>query len=253
MKKTIHLYQFLQKQLHQLEFVYWLQKKYPSVYQFLRKRLALKYFTGLPLTILVIILLLNSLLFSEIAENIVNSEPMIRIDQQLTLFLFQRRNSTISILLLGTTQLASQWISIGMVVAISTRFIWQRRYSIVLAWLTVMIGMGACVYWGKLFFQRVRPLHVAYHPISTFSFPSGHSATAMALYGFLAYLIIRKINRFTFQLLIISLSIGIILLIGFSRIYLGFHFLSDVLGGYLVGLSWMIAGIIWVELSRKNI
>ena len=93
----------------------------------------------------------------------------------------------------------------------------------------------------KNIFQRERPL-VENRLVEEigYSFPSGHSMVSMAFYGFLIYLIYVYIDKKRYKYpLIILLSI-IILTIGFSRIYLGVHYLSDVLAGFLIAIAYLI-------------
>lgn len=72
------------------------------------------------------------------------------------------------------------------------------------------------------------------------SFPSGHSAVSMVVYGYLIYLIYNFINNKYLKYILISILILIILIIGITRIYLGVHYTSDVLGGYLLGISYLL-------------
>ena len=73
-----------------------------------------------------------------------------------------------------------------------------------------------------------------------YSFPSGHSMISAAFYGFLIYLIYKKVKNKKLKItLIIVLSI-LIVSIGISRIYLGVHYTSDVLGGFLLSISYLI-------------
>ena len=92
----------------------------------------------------------------------------------------------------------------------------------------------------KLIFQRSRPdrLHWLINEIG-YSFPSGHAMISMAYYGFLIYLVYTHINKKYKWILIILLSV-IIILVGLSRIYLGVHYLSDILAGFLVSIAYLI-------------
>ncbi|MDD6223918.1 MAG: phosphatase PAP2 family protein [bacterium] len=102
----------------------------------------------------------------------------------------------------------------------------------------------------KLFFARERPLGIAIIEESGYSFPSGHSMAAMSFYGLLIYIIYH--SRFSSRLKkisIICLSI-LILLIGVSRIYLGVHYVSDVVGGFCLSLTYLI---IFTRFTHKYI
>ncbi|MEX2592693.1 MAG: phosphatase PAP2 family protein [Anditalea sp.] len=91
----------------------------------------------------------------------------------------------------------------------------------------------------KRVINRDRPSLEHLVAVSTLSFPSGHAMSAMAFYGFLIYLCIR-LSMPLWLKMILSFALGLlILLIGISRIYLGVHFPSDVLAGFIGGLIWV--------------
>ena len=92
----------------------------------------------------------------------------------------------------------------------------------------------------KIIIQRSRPNSINWLVIeSGYSFPSGHAMVSMGYYGFLIYLVYTRINK-KYKWIIISLISLIILFIGISRIYLGVHFLSDILGGFLGAIMYLI-------------
>ena len=95
----------------------------------------------------------------------------------------------------------------------------------------------------KRILQRPRPTEFRIVEETGYSFPSGHSMVSMAFYGYLIYLIYRYIkNKYVKRTLITILSI-LICLIGISRIYLGVHYTSDVLGGFLLSISYLVVYI----------
>ena len=95
----------------------------------------------------------------------------------------------------------------------------------------------------KRILQRPRPTEFRIIEETGYSFPSGHSMVSMAFYGYLIYLIYRYIkNKYVKWTLITILSI-LICLIGISRIYLGVHYTSDVLGGFLLSISYLVVYI----------
>lgn len=97
----------------------------------------------------------------------------------------------------------------------------------------------------KLLFHRARPTLHRIAEATGYSFPSGHSMAAFTLYGALAFLIWRHIPTAWGRVLALLISLGMIAMIGISRIYLGVHYPSDVIGGYLASGS-LLALFIWL-------
>lgn len=98
----------------------------------------------------------------------------------------------------------------------------------------------------KPIFKRSRPIDINLIEETNYSFPSGHSLTAMAFYGFIIYLIYKSNLKYK-KVYMILLGI-LILLIGLSRVYLGVHFITDVLGGFTFSLFYLI---IFVDIVKK--
>ncbi len=81
-----------------------------------------------------------------------------------------------------------------------------------------------------------------------YSYPSGHAMASLAFYGFLIYLLNKKMKPSILKKVLIIFLILLILSIGFSRIYLGVHHFSDIIGGYLISAAYLI---IFIKLMRK--
>ena len=81
-----------------------------------------------------------------------------------------------------------------------------------------------------------------------FSYPSGHAMASLAFYGFIIYLLNKKMKPSLLKKALIILFILLILLIGFSRIYLGVHHFSDIIVGYLISLAYLV---IFIKLMKK--
>ena len=96
----------------------------------------------------------------------------------------------------------------------------------------------------KFILQRPRPTENRIINESGYSFPSGHSMISMAFYGFLIYLIYKYIKNKKLKYISITLISILIIFIGISRIYLGVHYTSDVLAGFLFSISYLIIFIL---------
>ncbi|WP_337099178.1 phosphatase PAP2 family protein [Paenibacillus sp. YIM B09110] len=99
----------------------------------------------------------------------------------------------------------------------------------------------------KLLFQRTRPDMNRIIDAAGYSFPSGHSMSAFTLYGLTIYFLWKHIRHIWLRIAALAIGIGMILMIGISRIYLGVHYPSDVIGGYLMSSVWLFAAIGWYE------
>ena len=92
----------------------------------------------------------------------------------------------------------------------------------------------------KVIFQRERPLGHRLIEITGYSFPRGHAMASMAFYGLLIYIIYHKVLNKSLRNILISINIIIILLIGISRVYLGVHYLSDIIVGYSISIIYLL-------------
>jgi undecaprenyl-diphosphatase len=128
--------------------------------------------------------------------------------------------------------------------AIAVVFLWNRRRRSALALALACVGSELTVYFGKAGFGRPRPPAVlsAITELDA-SFPSGHANISIALYALGFYLLSRLTRSLRLKRLFLALAFVIPLLIGFSRLYLGAHYLSYVLAGWGVGLWWSILAI----------
>ena len=104
----------------------------------------------------------------------------------------------------------------------------------------------------KFIIQRPRPTEFRIINESGYSFPSGHSMVSAAFYGFLIYLIYKNVKNKYLKWSLITLLNLVILTIGISRIYLGVHYTSDVIAGFLISISYLIIFIHFAKDFMKN-
>lgn len=123
-------------------------------------------------------------------------------------------------------------------------FLLLKRYADIFGLITAVAGSTVTVLALKYFINRPRPdfIYQAYHESSNLAFPSAHAALAMALYGFFIYLLLQSGSN-TIKRLLIGILPIVILLVGFSRLYLGVHYPTDVLAGFVVALAFIYTGI----------
>jgi len=236
-------------------FIIWLRKRYPAIYDFVINRLNPKHFTGLPLTVILLIFGLNLMLLSELAESVIESEGIVAIDQQFTQILYKARTTWTSEFFYFISYFGTKEAVFAVGALITLLLLVKKEYIAIVAFWIAMAGTGLSVQHGKKYISRDRPVDVAYYAEKNFSFPSGHATTSMALYGFCAYLLYRLYRSVMARTSILILAILLIISVGFSRIYLGVHFLSDVLAGFTLGLLWVLLGLSileWLHYVRRR-
>lgn len=142
---------------------------------------------------------------------------------------------------IGSTRVV---IILSLVLLLFLYKILYHRLELIL-FVSVIAGAGILNGVLKHFFQRTRPNLHRLIEISGYSFPSGHAMSAFAFYGVLAFLLWRHISTRIGRTILIIVSCFMILAIGISRIYLGVHYPSDIIGGYFASGFWLTAAI-WV-------
>lgn len=181
-------------------------------------------------------------LFSEIVDELVSSNFAISIDQKiLDLISYFQSEELDSIFFLITLLGKAEVIILLASSAIVFLMLW-KKYLYIAPFLVSIVGSQVMTYIGKRIFERSRPA-VSFYPETSFSFPSGHASVAVAFYGFLAYVFIRESLAWKTKVNIFFSALSVIVLIGISRIYLGVHYPSDVGGGFLSGVMWLILAI----------
>ncbi|TXK31563.1 phosphatase PAP2 family protein [Pontibacter qinzhouensis] len=236
------------QQLLQQPVVVRVQQRFPRAVRFLQNRFSTTSFTGLPLTLLLVVFLFNSMLLSQLTEEVVESDGVLGLDDKFTAMLYGVRSDWLSQTFYFLTQLGTRAAVFVVGALVTGLFLYKRRYVAILAFWLVMAGVGLSVQYGKTFISRNRPADVAYYPEHNYSFPSGHATTAMALFGMVAYFLCQHYRAPAQRRLIIAGAVLVIAGIGFTRIYLGVHFLTDVLAGYMLGALWLLLGISLTEL-----
>jgi len=116
--------------------------------------------------------------------------------------------------------------------------------------ITIAISSLALMLLLKQLFQRKRPLSPLLKAAKGLSFPSGHAIMAVTFYGLLIYILQHTITIDWLKWLATVLMFVLIILIGFSRIYLRVHYASDVAAGFIIGLLWLLLSLAvlkWLE------
>lgn len=168
-------------------------------------------------------------------------------DEAIYQFIISKRSTFFDHYFIFITKFGNYPFILFLIVILMLSF--HNRYS----W---FIGFGSlgCISMNtivKNIIKRSRPDTLRLIKQGGYSFPSGHAMISISLYGFLIYLVLTKIKNNYLKYTLVVLLCILILSIGISRIYLGVHFASDVIAGYILSLIYVII-LIEIDLGIKG-
>ncbi|WP_205623764.1 LssY C-terminal domain-containing protein [Desulfogranum japonicum] len=252
---THSLWYSIQKAITQNEHVALWIKKHPRCIAFLQARLNTEKFSGLPLSLFTFAFIYVLTLFAGIVEDLITTDSIIAADIRIANLAAALRTETLTTFFTWITLLGkSQVIITFIIVSMALLWLWRKKPYIA-ALLISVCGSETFTSLGKLAFHRARPA-LAVYAEKSFSFPSGHATIAVAFYGFMGYLLMRVVRSWNAKINVFFGTVCIIIAIGFSRVYLGEHYISDVWSGYLVGSMWLIIAVSfseWLSHTKNDI
>jgi membrane-associated phospholipid phosphatase len=187
----------------------------------------------------ILVFAMMTLILGKIAEDVINQEP-VGADAQLGTWLYVHRSPFLTRAMFVSTSFGSTATVTLIAVAFGLYLLWRRH----LYWLAVLatsVGGGSLLNrLLKYAFHRPRPqFDDPILALTSYSFPSGHTMAATVLYGVIAAYLLAKTRDWRWRVLIILSASLLIGFVGLSRIYLGAHYLSDVMGAMAEGLAWL--------------
>ena len=193
---------------------------------------------GIFLTVGAVLAILATAAFAELAERVLAGGTQ-AFDVAILQWLHTHQSKQLTALMVEMTYLGTGTVVI-VVVGVAALFLWhtEHKHS---ARLLLAATVGNILLNGalKLVYHRARPSVFEWQTTAvSSSFPSGHAMSATVVYGTVAYLLIRLQRHQWAKLLTLFSAISLILLICLTRLYLGVHYPSDVIGGIIVGLAW---------------
>lgn len=234
------------------EYISALLRRYPRFFRFLRNRFSPTHVLGLPFTVAGVASVAILFYLLLLIHAIIIQGPLVGIDERVFAAVMFIRDPLLNPIMQFVTNLAG-WPVIGFVVALAY-FLWfhgERFRTIVL-----IIGVPLAVILQalmKVVFNRARPdADVALVQTLTDSFPSGHAVLGIVFYGFAVFVLLRYVQRWRTKVFVTLIGASLITLIGFSRVYLGVHWPSDVLGGFLFGGWWLVFMMLVAYIGERS-
>lgn len=192
--------------------------------------------------------------FVGIVDGYTNEESLVRIDGFVKGTVEQLATADAALAMARVTHFAAPLLVVLVALGLVALFVMRRLWDYLLM-MALALGIGEILLYAlKVAFDRRRPTAGTAHDAFGASFPSGHAFTALVLYGLLAYFVWQSTEKRWARILAVTFAVATTLAVGFSRLYLGVHWLTDVLGAYAAGTAWLVFSIGLVRLleARRN-
>src|SRR6266508_5399017 len=229
-----------------------LRVRYAREITWLRERLTPGQYMGLHVTLGLLAASGFLWLFGGVAQDVLAHDPLVQFDQTLATTLHGWATPTATTIFVVLSTLGEP-VLLVLAVIVAALFAWRRLWLHLFTW---VIGLGG----GEVLNQVIkylvaRPRPVFAQPLipeSGYSFPSGHAVLSLIAYGLLAYFAVLVLSTWRARTGVIMAAGLLVLVIGFSRLYLGVHYFSDVVAGFAAGGVWLSTCIIGMELVRRG-
>jgi undecaprenyl-diphosphatase len=205
---------------------------------------------GLELLTGLAILTASAWIFGWMVEDVAEGDT--RVDYRFANWLHEHATPGLTTFFDNVTRLGNV-PTLVVVVVVTVIVLWRKRlWDDLVLMVLATVGAEVITIGLKQGFARERPFFP--DPLaseSSYSFPSGHASVSLAVYGTLGFIVARHLRNRWAQIAALAGAATLVLLIGFSRLYLGVHFLSDVVAGFSLGLAWLTLCAILLHLRVR--
>ena len=209
--------------------------KMPAIRTWLLSRKSPRWF----LLAAAVLVLGGSWLFLGILEDVISGDPLVTVDAFVHESIQSLRTPAVDRFMVAVTELGDVQVVLPVIMVVLGWFIALRLWRTAVYWLAAVGVAEALVKVIKLALHRQRP-GALYVGAEQFSFPSGHATLSVVVYGFLAFLLASGAPQ-RLRVFIVSVAMVLIGAVASSRLYLGSHWMSDVLAGLSFGTAWIAA------------
>jgi len=229
--------------------VHWLLRPVKSLFSYLFLR---QQGEELFLIFLVLLLSLSGWGALSVLQDVLAKDPLVLTDQAVYHFFQSIRTPWADGIFVAITEFGDSFVNVCLASAVLLVLLGKRCHRTAGFWTVAVLGGLAGIQSLKWLIHLPRPVAI-YQGASTFGFPSGHTTMTVILYGFLAILLARRLSgSMRWGLFVAALLISFVIAI--SRLYLGAHWLSDVLGGFFIGTSWtVLVGIAYLKKPAEKV
>ena len=228
-----------------------LERRFPAVWRAMRRLSSTEY---LVLHLVVgFVISAGALVFMGIAGAVAGKEVVVDVDLALAEALWRSATPEGVQALRAFTNLGGGVFIAAAGIVVAAVLLVRRRYVLASGWSIALIGGGLLNQGLKAMYARPRPtLEEPWYYATGWSFPSGHAMGTFVLVGMASYLGWRLARTVPRRLAIVSIASAWAVAMGFSRMYLGAHYLSDVVAGFVAGGMWVAACISGLEIALRR-
>lgn len=228
-------------------------RRWPHLGGWLQARFDRRHALGLPLTALVVLVVHLLGLGGQLVEELLEDRDLQRLDEGLHQALDRIREARFVALFAWLTAFGDPQTLIACGLVAAAMLLATQRSAMLFGLLLTVGGSQLATLLGKYIIDRPRPALSTAFEAMTPSFPSGHTTGAVAVYGFIAYMLARIARNPRLRFEVVFAAATLMGLVALSRIVIGVHYVSDVVAGMVNGAFWVLAGVAVSEwLSRER-
>ncbi len=229
------------------------KENHPDIRAFIRKRLSRRESYGLRFTIGIAASAFFAFLFAALAQDVIARESLVAADIRIMNLAVVLREFGLARVFLFITYLGN-WqsiVSVGILILLILGLQGERRKA---RYLFVAVLAGELLYSiFKILMHRPRPdISFSLFPQTGYAFPSGHAVVPLVFYGMIAFFLRRTVRKRRYRALIAAGAATFVFLIGYSRIYLGVHWASDVIAGWALGAAILLCAASLFRAREKS-
>lgn len=227
-------------------------KRHERTFRFLKRRLSRSEFNGFIISVGVVLGALFLFFCLSIAYDVVTNAPFVQADESIMNLIYMLRSLRFAQVMLVFTHLGSLAVVLCFSLIAIVLWLLVKDYRKIKFFILSVVSGEVLAQALKVLIHRERPsVDLALVPRAGYAFPSGHATVSVVFYGLLGYFVMRHMRRRRHKVLVALATLALIFFIGFSRVYIGAHWTTDVLAGWLLGLAVLAVVVAFYEQRNR--